>query len=60
MTNLHGRLQQGKVEQVFDTSVPRTAGNIFDAEYPAECVPKRIGEQLVDVGVPSIQRESLR
>ena len=25
MTNLHGCLQQGKVEQLFDTSVPRIA-----------------------------------
>ena len=51
MTNMHGRLQQGKVEQVLDT---RIAGNIFEVmrSFPQESVPKRIGEQLVDVVVP--------
>ena len=54
MTNLRGGLHQGKVEQVLDTSVPRIAGNIFEVmrSFPQECVPKRIGEQLVDVVVP--------
>ena len=61
MTHLHGRSQQGKVEQMFDTSTPRIEGNIFEVmrSIPQECVQKRIDEQIVDV-VPLIQRESLR
>ena len=54
-----GSLQQGKVEQMFDTSVPRIAGNIFELmrSIPQECVPKRIGEQPVDVVVPQIDEQ---
>ena len=35
ITNLHERSQQGKVEQMFDTWVPRIAGNIFESHRSA-------------------------
>ena len=53
----HGRLQQGKVEEIFGTSVPQIAGNIVEVMriISQECVQKRIGEQISDVAVPPIQ-----
>ena len=50
-------MQQGKVEDIFDTSVPQIAGNIVEVMriVSQECVPKRICEQISDVAVPPIQ-----